>query len=187
MKRVRLLFAFLFTGLLLVSGSCSPDNSPTGVTAAANNAGDSATTVDGSRDGLLGGLLRPLGLLRCTPMPEARATRTIGREGGFIPVGPHSLWIPPGALDHNVTITAVSPSSTVNSVQFSPSGLDFDRSAWLTMSYANCGLLGQLLPKRIAYTNNLLDILYWILSIDNIFTKQVIGKVDHFSKYAVSW
>lgn len=183
MKRVRLLFAFLVTGLVLVSGSCSPDNSPTGVTAAA----ETAVPVDGAQQDLLGGLLRPLGLIKCTPMAAATATRTIGPMGGFMQVGPHSLWIPPGALDHNVTITATAPSSNVNEVTFTPHGLEFDRSAWLTMSYANCNLLGRLLPKRIAYTNNLLDILYYLLSIDNIWMKQVTGKVDHFSKYAVAW
>lgn len=177
MKRVRLVTALLVTGLLLVSGSCSPDNTPTGV----------AAPADAAQSSILGGLLRPIGLLRCEPLPEARATRTIGRDGGFITVGPHSLWIPPGALDRNVTITAYAPSDDVNTIQFSPSGLDFERSAWLTMSYANCNLLGKLLPKRIAYTTNLLDILYYILSLDNIWTRQVTGKVDHFSKYAVSW
>jgi hypothetical protein len=188
MKRLRLLFAFLAAGLTLVTGSCSSDQSPTGVTAAsARPAADSALAFDGSQGSLLGGLLRPLGLLKCTPLPAATTTRTIGRDGGAIQVGPHTLWIPPGALDHDVTITATAPTADVNSVQFSPSGLEFERSAWLTMSYANCNLLGRLLPKRIAYTSDLLDILYYILSLDNVFTKQVIGKVDHFSKYAVSW
>ena len=186
MKRVRLLTALLVTGLLLVSGSCSSDNTPTGVSAPATSPAGTVA-VDGTQDGILGGLLRPLGLLRCEPLPEARSTRTIGPDGGVINVGPHSLWIPPGALDRHVTITAYAPSDDVNAIQFSPSGLDFEHSAWLTMSYANCNLLGRLLPKRIAYTNNLLDILYYILSLDNIWTKQVIGKVDHFSKYAVSW
>jgi hypothetical protein len=186
MKRVRLLTALLVTGLLLVSGSCSTEHSPTGVTAAAT-AADTAVPIDGAQQSILGTLLRPLGLLRCEPLPEARSTRTIGRNGGVIVVGPHSLWIPPGALDRDVTISAYAPSDDVNAIQFSPSGLEFERSAWLTMSYANCNLLGRLLPKRIAYTNSLLEILYYILSIDNIWTRQVTGKVDHFSKYAVSW
>ncbi len=187
MKRLRLLFAFLAAGLFLVTGSCSSDQSPTGVVASERPAADTALAFDAPQRDLFGGLLRPLGLVQCTPLPAATATRTIGPQGGLIQVGPHSLWIPAGALDRPVTITATAPSDDVNSVQFSPPGLAFERSAWLTMSYANCNLLGRLLPKRIAYTNNLLDILYYILSIDNIFTKQVIGKVDHFSKYAVSW
>ena len=188
MKRVRLLFsALLVVSLVLMAGSCSPDQSPTGVSAPAAAAGAGSAPVDGGQQGILGGLLRPTGLLRCEPLPEARATRTIGPEGGVIQVGPHSLWIPPGALKEQVTISAYAPSDDVNAIQFSPSGLEFEQSAWLTMSYANCNLLGRLLPKRIAYTTNLLDILYYILSIDNLFSKQVYGKVDHFSKYAVSW
>ena len=187
MKRVRSLLALLVFGLVLMTGSCSSDQSPTGVSAPITSATDSAVTINGANASLLGELLRPTGLLKCRPLPAATASKVIGPGGGTIQVGPHSLFIPAGALDRNVTITAYAPSDDVNSVQFSPSGLDFDRSAWLTMSYANCSLLGQLLPKRIAYTSNLLNILYYILSLDNIFTRQVIGKVDHFSKYAVSW
>ena len=55
------------------------------------------------------------------------------------------------------------------------------------MSYANCNLLGSLLPKRIAYTNNLLEILEYLISLDNIFLKKVTGKLDHFSGYAIAW
>lgn len=184
MKRLRLFAAVLATSLLLVTGSCT-DQSPTGV-AATPALGDAQGALDGQRD-LLGGLLRPIGLLKCTPLPEATATKVIGPAGGLLEVGPHTLWIPPQALRRDTRITATAPSDDVNSVQFEPAGLKFERSAYLSMSYANCNLLARLLPKRIAYTTNLLDILYYILSIDNFFTKQVIGKVDHFSKYAVSW
>src|SRR2546426_3477487 len=37
---------------------------------------------------------------------------------------------------------------------FRSEGLVFRRSATLTMSYANCNLLGKILPKRIAYTRS---------------------------------
>ena len=107
--------------------------------------------------------------------------------GGTLQVGPHLLWVPPGALDRNVTITATAPSSSTRSVEFSPEGLQFEESAWLTMSYSGCDLLGTLLPKRIAYTDDLLSILYYLLSFDSIWTRTVTGKVDHFSKYAVAW
>jgi len=55
-------------------------------------------------------------------------------------------------------ITAVVASGTVNAVRFEPEGLQFQRSAYLTMSYANCDLLHSLAPKRIAYTTDALDI-----------------------------
>jgi hypothetical protein len=120
-------------------------------------------------------------------MPTATATQTIGRWGGVLQVGPHTLVVPAGALDSAVQITATAPSGDINLVQFKPEGLRFNRSASLTMSYANCNLLGSLLPKRIAYTSNALEILEYLLSLDNIFLKRVTGKLDHFSGYAIAW
>jgi len=136
---------------------------------------------------LIGSLLQATGLLGCTPMPTATATQTVGPAGGVIRIGPHALSIPAGALDAPVTITATAPSDKVNRVQFQPEGLVFRRSAALTMSYANCNLLGQILPKRIAYTNDALAILSYVVSLDNLFAKNVTGKLNHFSNYAVAW
>ena len=136
---------------------------------------------------LLGGLLSATGLLSCTPMPTASATATIGPEGGTMVIGPHRFVVPAGALGSPVTITAVAPSGRVNRVAFQPEGLVFERSASLTMSYANCNLLGKLLPKRIAYIDDNLNILSYLLSLDNLFAKQVTGQVNHFSTYAVAW
>jgi len=75
----------------------------------------------------------------------------------------------------------------VNAVKFQPEGLQFKVPAALSMSYANCSLLGKLLPKRIAYTTDNLQILYYLLSLDNLFTKYVTGQVNHFSDYAIAW
>jgi len=86
-----------------------------------------------------------------------------------------------------VTITAEAPSANVNSVRFTPQGLRFNVSAALTMSYSNCNLLGKLLPKEIAYTDDNLNILSYLISLDNLFAKKVTGKLDHFSRYAVAW
>jgi hypothetical protein len=134
-----------------------------------------------------GSLLQATGLLPCAPLPTATATQTVGVTGGVIRVGPHTLAIPAGALGAPVTITGTAPSGNVNRVQFQPEGLVFQRSAALTMSYANCSLLGSLLPKRIAYTDDALDILSYVLSVDNLFGKRVTGTVNHFSNYAVAW
>ena len=136
---------------------------------------------------LIGSLLQGMGLLACTPMPTATATQTVGSAGGVIKIGPHMLSIPAGALGAPVTITATAPSGDVNRVQFQPEGLVFQRSAALTMSYANCNLLGKLLPKRIVYTDDALNILSYLLSLDNLFEKTVTGKLSHFSNYAIAW
>ena len=138
-------------------------------------------------DGLLGSLTE--GLLACTPLPEASASRQLGPDGGSIRVGPHVLVVPPGALGDTVTITAVAPSEPVNSVSFGPHGLVFNARARpvLTMSYDNCPLLGRVLPKRIVYTNDLLQILEILASVDDLLARRVSAPLDHFSRYAVAW
>jgi len=137
---------------------------------------------------LIGDLLGGTGLLQCSTLSYATATQTIGSAGGTIHVGPHTLTVPVGALSSPVAITgALVTGRGVNAVHFQPEGLKFARSASLTMSYANCNLLGQLLPKRIAYVSDALSILSYLLSLDNLFAKQVTGRVDHFSNYAVAW
>jgi hypothetical protein len=173
MKAIRLVALALCAVLL---ASCG-EQSPTAVS--------QAPTPNGS---LIGDLLRPTGLLQCSNLPAATTTQTVGSAGGSISVGPHVLRIPAGALAAPTSITAtVVTGRGVNAVHFEPAGLRFQSSAYLTMSYANCSLLGTLLPKRIAYTSSLLQILEYLLSVDNLFSKKVTGQVKHFSDYAVAW
>ena len=172
MKQMRLLAALLVTSVAAVGLSCLPDRGPTEPAAPTPNAN----------------LLQSTGLLSCSALPYASATVTIGPSGGTIKVGPHTLVVPSGALSAPTTITGVIPQGEgVNAVQFRPAGLQFSRSASLTMSYANCSLLGILLPKRIAYTTDGLQILEYLLSLDNILSRKVTGRVTHFSQYAVAW
>ena len=86
-----------------------------------------------------------------------------------------------------MTITAYAPSGRYNHIEFQPHGLEFDRPASLTMSYANCDVLGSLLPKHIAYTTERFRIIYLLESVDNLLQKKVTGRVDHFSDYVLSW
>jgi hypothetical protein len=176
---VRLLSGLTLLGVIAVAGSCDLAQGPTAAVA------DSTVAPNA----LLGGLLQPLGLLQCSPLPADTETKTVGPSGGYLQVGPHLLSIPSGALDAPVTITGTIVPGNVNAVRFTPEGLEFNRwhSAYLTMSYANCNLLGRLLPKRVAYVDSDFDILYYLLSIDLLRFKLVTGKVDHFSQYAVAW
>lgn len=164
-----------------VSLNCSTDRVPTGPVF-------EQTTAPSHVRGLLGnGLLS--GLLSCSPLPYASTTDTIGPNGGYIAVGPHSLYVPPGALTQPVAITAEAPSDNVNSVRLTPEGLTFEpgKPARLSLSYANCSLLGQLLPKRIAYTSDELDILSLLPSLDDFLRQRVRAPLEHFSRYAISW
>ncbi len=174
MKRIRLLRAALLgVGALLVV-SCSEPTSPT----------PQAGLLDGD---LFGDLRQLTGLMQCTPLPYDSVTQTIGPEGGVIQVGPHTFTVPVGALDTAVTITAVTPSDTVNRIQFQPEGLVFNGYTTLRMSYANCSILSVLQPKRIAYVGADLGILDYVPSLDNVFTQTVRGKLIHFSEYALAW
>ena len=127
-------------------------------------------------------------LISCAPLSYASVTRTIGREGGVINVGPHTLTIPRNALREDVDITATVDPSGVNHLAFQPEGLQFNKSAWLTMSYANCDLGGSQAARQIAYTDGTLRTIHYRLqSSDNARAQTVTGQLDHFSDYAVAW
>lgn len=128
-----------------------------------------------------------LQLLTCTPLPYDSTSQVIGPDGGTLTVGPHTLTIPAGALATPTLITAVVNSDSVNAIRFSPQGLVFQQPTQLVMSYANCGVLGLLIPKRIAYTTDDFQILEIIPSLDNILNRTVTGQVSHFSQYAIAW
>jgi len=174
MRSIRFLRAALVGCAALVAVSCAEPTNPV----------PQAGLLDGD---LFGDLRQLTGLLQCTPLPYDSVTQTIGPEGGIIQVGPHSFTVPAGALDSDVVITAVTPSDTVNRIQFQPEGLVFNDYTTLRMSYANCNLLGSLLPKRVAYVNSDLFILDYLPSLDNVLTQTVRGKIQHFSEYAIAW
>ncbi len=167
MKATRLPRAMLLGGAVLALLSC----------------GDPAPLGPRPSDSLFG----RTGLLSCSPLPADSVTQTIGPDGGTLYVGAHWLSVPAGALLEPVSITAVAPADTVNQVRFQPEGLSFQRPAALTMSYANCDVLGSLLPKRIAYTSDALSILEYLASMDNLLTQRVTGQLQHFSTYAIAW
>lgn len=173
MKAVRALAVLVL--VLLVSPSCS--ESPT-----------SAPATPAPEASLIGSLLAPTGLLKCSSLPYARSTAIIGPLGGTISAGPHKLVIPPGALLVPTTIQMTAPTGLgVNAVKLDPEGLRFAAPALLTMSYANCSLLGNVLPKRVAYTDNNLTIKYYLLSLDVLLSTKVTAKLNHFSDYVVAW
>jgi hypothetical protein len=174
----RLRSGVLLLAALAAAGSCSVERDITGVTP-----DTPAPNV------LLGSLLAPTGLLRCDPLPLSSSSKTIGPQGGYLQIGPHLLVVPPGALGAPVTIGGAIVPGPQNAVRFTPQGLQFDPEtpAYLTMTYANCDLLGMLLPKRVAYTDDDLNILEYLLSWDLLRLKLVTGRVRHFSQYAVAW
>lgn len=126
-------------------------------------------------------------LLTCNSLPAARASAVIGREGGVLRIGPHTLTVPRGALREPTLISGYAPSDSVNSVDFEPEGLRFSKNVQITLSYANCGLVASTLPKRVMYVNDDLRILEILASLDNIILKKTTGQTNHFSRYAVGY
>lgn len=145
-------------------------------------------SIIGGVTGTLNDLLR-LGYVRCTPQPEARAQASIGIGGGTIRAGRHTLTIPAGALSQTVTITMVAPSDSIVGVVFGPEGLTFNRSrpATLTLDYSNCGGSLLNLNKRIVYSDDLLNILEILSSLDDLGSSKVSAPIKHFSRYAVHY
>lgn len=182
MRAIRPFRLALSAGALLLAAACS-DRALTNPQPAAPRADLIGSTLDA-----VSSTLQATGLLKCSQLPADSETETIGRGGGTLTIGPHTLVIPAGALDRPVTITgSIVQGGGVNAVHFEPEGLQFRKTAYLTMSYANCSLLGSLAPKRIAYTSDALTILEYLVSVDNLLRKQVTGRLHHFSDYAVAW
>lgn len=182
MRTSRLLHASML-GALLAVAACS-GGSPlesTGLRSPAEDIGG-LVSMSNSRD-------QSPKLVYCDPFPEARKTATIGILGGTIKVGPHSVWIPPGALLSPKSITAkIVKNDYTNSVQLFPEGLEFNVPAMLTLSYANCSKRYLLKPLQVVYTSDdLRRILELLPSINNPIEKSTVGTIRHFSRYAVAF
>ena len=188
MNRSRARALFVSAILAVAAVGCFSDMGPTAISTP--DVPESSGSLIGS-----GGLLGTLGssvlspLLACAPQPYAADTEVVGPAGGTLHIGPHRLVIPAGALDQAVRIFGDAPADTVVSVRFQPEGLQFNSThpPRLTLDYSACGLVHNLLPKRIAYTNDQLGILSYLLSVDDLLHEQVSADLHHFSRYAVAW
>ena len=181
--------AFLFAVVV----SCAPDTptQPAASRASASLVGDLGGTVDGvvgTTGGAVGGVVAVVApqLLVCPTSKSYSSTKTIGRYGGTINVGPHTFTVPAGALDSSVKITASAPAGDYVKVDFQPQGLRFAKSASLSLSYRECGLVEGLLLK-VAYVSDQQKILELVGSSNSILNQTVTGKIDHFSGYAIAF
>jgi hypothetical protein len=157
----------------------------------ASCASDLTEPVPPPQQGLVGDLLGKVTgtLLLCSPQTEVTSTRVIGKLGGTINMGPHSLTIPAGALTANTTISGTVVRGGVNSVRLEPHGLKFakGKTATLTMSYSNCLLKDLPIAKKVAYTSEGLDLLAILKSLDLSADDKVQTQLGHFSRYAVAY
>lgn len=125
-------------------------------------------------------------LLRCKPRPWEKDVAIIGPDGGTLQVGEHKLTIPRGALDKEQLISAEAPTSPLIDVEFQPEGLRFARSAELTLSYKDCFVPNDV-DLRLAYVGWGMRVLELPPSEDRKDLSEVIGDIDHFSRYAVAY
>jgi hypothetical protein len=147
--------------------------------------GGLTNTVGDLTNTLVGTLGSVTDLLLCSPQRYEVESDVIGREGGVLRVGDHQLVIPKNALSKPVKITAEQMKGKTNSVRFSPEGLQFEHPAVLTMTYNNCALV--LVQKKIVYTDEKLNVLQVLKSLDLFRSKSVSAPIDHFSRYAVAY
>ncbi|MDQ3949430.1 MAG: hypothetical protein M3282_03705 [Gemmatimonadota bacterium] len=185
-------FAALIGAFALSLSACTADVVPSAprapdVIPAASQPTADLLDLGGTIDGLgetLTGALSGLTLYECSTPSFGSVTQNVGRAGGVIRVGPHSLVIPPGALDHTVAITATTAAGQHVKVDFQPSGLRFKYRAVLRLSYAHCDSR-PLLPK-IVYIDDLLSILERLLSFNDVESESVTARLRHFSGYAIA-
>ena len=175
--------------LVMFSASCSSDALPTGPSSQASQPAVSPLLGLPIGDILGSTTSTVTGLLVCAPQSYASASKVIGPDGGRLVVGKHTFVVPKGALKENVLITAEAPEGNVVSVRFGPEGLKFNSryQPTLTLDYSDCGLLTNLLPKRIAYTSDELSILDLLPSVDDLLHERVSAPIKHFSRYAVAY
>ena len=198
MKWTRRLFSLGLALALTAGVSCTTADNSTGPSAVQPTEHQESLLLGGllDGDGLLGGVgeivdgtvgtvLGITDLLVCSSEPYAVTRKTIGKDGGKIQVGNHTLVIPRGALKKNTIITAEQIRGKTNSLRFSPEGLRFEKPSDLTISYKNC--LVVLLKKHIVYTDEKLKILEVLRSLDLLGKRSVTAPIDHFSRYAVAY
>jgi hypothetical protein len=178
----RLLFSALLVSAALTVSSCGDP--------AATGPEPVRAAPPGPQASLIGDIIKVLtrGLVdSCASLSSEPVTRTIGREGGVIAIGPDTLRIPPRALNRPVTIQASLPAGYfINIVVFEPSGLTFRKPASLTMGYSSCNLLANM-GLEIAQVTDDLQIIEYLRSTDDKSAKSVTGVLQHFSNYAVAY
>jgi hypothetical protein len=187
-------------GSIVFAAACSPDGVTGPAPAPAPALAPRATSPQpqqllGLVGGLVGGVLNVttglldglLGIAVCEPLSPAVASRTIGRYGGELRVGPHTLTVPAGALAEDVRITGSTISGSVRGVDFQPHGLQFSKPVSLTFNYDRCTIPSEAGATEIVYLDGSNQVVARQPSTDFRWARQVVGWTDHFSGYLVAY
>ncbi len=186
----RLPLAALLVAVTAAALSCA-DHSTTGPTASpavGAIARIAAPVLQASRKGGGGGGSGGSGGVdSCSTVIVGMIRQTVGPAGGVVALGPASLTIPPGALSAVVTIQAKIPAGySGNYIQFKPDNLVFQQPASLRISYSNCSLANAT-QLKVAQVSDMLQIIQYVPSTNDLDAHTVTGQLQHFSNYAVAW
>ena len=123
----------------------------------------------------------------CSTVLVGLIRQTVGPAGGVVALGPARLTIPPGALAAPVTIQAQIPAGySGNYIQFKPDRVVFQQPATLTISYSNCSLANAT-QLKVAQVSDVLQIIQYVPSTNDLDAHTVTGQLQHFSNYGVAW
>src|SRR2546428_1502338 len=73
-----------------------------------------------------------------------------------------------------------------NYIQFKPDRVVFQQPASLTISYSNCSL-AKATQLKVAQVSDMLQIIQYVPSTNDLDAHTVTGQLQHFSNYAVAW
>ena len=186
----RLPLAALLVAVTAAALSCA-DHSTTGPTASpavGAIARIAAPVLQASRKGGGGGGGGGNGGVdSCSTVLVGMIRQTVGPAGGVVALGPARLTIPPGALSAPVTIQAQIPAGySGNYIQFKPDRVVFQQPASLTISYSNCSV-AKATQLKVAQVSDMLQIIQYVPSTNDLDAHTVTGQLQHFSNYAVAW
>lgn len=170
MTRLRHRFALGASLVTLLSLACAPDT-PLAPDPAAHSRRPLTPAASANRD-----------VAQCTPREWARAGATIGPRGGMIEAGGTRLYVPPGALREEITITATVPAGEFSAVHFEPHGLEFRKAPLLALDAAGCDL--EYAAEVVYIRNGQIEERIAAAYVPRYRT--VVVPITHFSIYAIA-
>jgi len=186
MKLDRLQFAVLLVAATAAALSCA-DHAITGPAARSIGVPVFQASTTSKKGGGGGGGGGNGSVDSCSTVIVGMIRQTVGPAGGVVALGPATLTIPPGALSAMVTIQAKIPAGySGNYVQFKPDNLVFQQPASLRISYSNCSLANAT-QLKVAQVSDMLQIIQYVPSTNDVDAHTVTGQLQHFSNYAVAW
>ena len=173
----------LAAALVVATAACNDATAPTGPAASAGMPALNASSAP-KKSSSSHTFDRPL--LKCGSATYHKTVQTVGKNGGILVVGKHSLVIPAHALAKSVTITMEAMPDSVVNVRFSPDGLTFPvaKQPTLSMYVKGCSLPAGVTPG-IAYVTDSLSVISLLPSTWKSDSAFVNTQLPHFSRYAV--